>query len=67
MMLQLPYRLGEIHVGKGVMIGMEALIMSGVAIGEGAIIGAFFSDKKHSNLDYIYWVTVYKGSKRNIR
>lgn len=37
----LPYRLGEIHIGKGVMIGMESLIMPGVTIGEGAVIGAF--------------------------
>lgn len=38
---KLPYKLGEIHIGKGVMIGMESLIMPGVTIGEGAIIGAF--------------------------
>lgn len=37
----LPYRLGEIHIGKGVMIGMESLIMPGVTIGEGAIVGAY--------------------------
>jgi acetyltransferase-like isoleucine patch superfamily enzyme len=37
----LPYRLGEIHVGKGVMIGMESMIMPGVNIGDGAIVGAF--------------------------
>lgn len=34
------YRLGEIHIGKGVMVGMETMIMPGVAIGDGAIIGA---------------------------
>lgn len=34
------YSKGEIHIGKGVMIGMESLIMPGVTIGEGAIIGA---------------------------
>jgi len=34
------YRLGEIHIGKGVMVGMEAMIMPGVTIGDGAIIGA---------------------------
>ncbi len=38
---KLPYRLGEIHIGKGVMIGMESLIMPGVTIGDGAIIGAY--------------------------
>lgn len=36
----LKYRLGEIHIGRGVMIGMESMIMPGVTIGEGAIIGA---------------------------
>ena len=34
------YRYGEIHIGKGVMLGMESMIMPGVTIGEGAIIGA---------------------------
>lgn len=34
------YRLGEIHIGKGVMVGMESMIMPGVTIGDGAIIGA---------------------------
>lgn len=34
------YRLGEIHIGKGVMIGMESMIMPGVTVGDGAIIGA---------------------------
>lgn len=38
---KLPYRLGEIHIGKGVMIGMESMIMPGVTIGDGAIIGAY--------------------------
>lgn len=38
---KLPYRLGEIHIGKGCMIGMESMIMPGVTIGEGAIVGAF--------------------------
>jgi len=38
---KLPYKLGIIHIGKGVMIGMESMIMPGVTIGEGAIIGAF--------------------------
>jgi len=37
---KLPYKLGEIHIGKGVMIGMETLIMPGVTIGDGAIVGA---------------------------
>ncbi len=34
------YRLGEIHIGKGVMVGMETMIMPGVTIGDGAIVGA---------------------------
>lgn len=38
---KLPYKLGEIHIGRGVMIGMESLIMPGVTIGDGAIIGAY--------------------------
>ena len=37
----LGYRTGEIHIGKGVMVGMETMIMPGVTIGDGAIIGAF--------------------------
>lgn len=37
----LGYRLGEIHIGKGVMLGMESMVMPGVTIGDGAIIGAF--------------------------
>lgn len=36
----LKYRKGEIHIGKGVMLGMETMVMPGVSIGEGAIIGA---------------------------
>ena len=34
------YKLGEIHIGKGVMVGMETMIMPGVTIGDGAVIGA---------------------------
>ena len=34
------YRYGEIHIGKGVRVGMESLIMPGVTIGDGAVIGA---------------------------
>ena len=37
----LGYRTGEIHIGKGVMVGMETMIMPGGTIGDGAIIGAF--------------------------
>lgn len=36
----LGYKTGEIHIGKGVMVGMESIIMPGVTIGDGAIIGA---------------------------
>ena len=36
----LGYKTGEIHIGRGVMVGMETIIMPGVTIGDGAIIGA---------------------------
>lgn len=36
----LGYRYGVIHIGKGVMVGMETMIMPGVNIGDGAIVGA---------------------------
>ena len=36
----LGYKTGEIQIGKGVMVGMETIIMPGVTIGDGAIIGA---------------------------
>ena len=36
----LGYKTGEVHIGKGVMVGMESIIMPGVTIGDGAIIGA---------------------------
>lgn len=38
---ELPYRTGEIHIGKGVMLGMETMVMPGVTIGDGAIVGAY--------------------------
>ena len=38
---KLKYKLGKIHIGKGVMIGMESMIMPGVTVGDGAIVGAF--------------------------
>jgi acetyltransferase-like isoleucine patch superfamily enzyme len=38
---KLPYKFGKIHIGKGVLIGMNTMVMPGVTIGEGAIIGAF--------------------------
>lgn len=37
---KLPYKYGEIHLGKGCSTGTGTLIMPGVSIGEGAIIGA---------------------------
>ena len=37
----LGYKLGEIHIGRGVMVGMETMIMPGVTIGDGAIVGAY--------------------------
>lgn len=36
----LKYRIGEVHIGKGVMLGMETMVMPGVTIGDGAIVGA---------------------------
>lgn len=36
----LPYKKGEIHLGKGCSTGTGTIIMPGVTIGEGAIIGA---------------------------
>lgn len=37
---KLPYKTGEIHLGKGCSTGTGTLIMPGVTVGEGAIIGA---------------------------
>ena len=37
---KLPYKYGEIHIGKGVMIGMMTMVMPGAVIGDGAIVGA---------------------------
>lgn len=37
---KLPYKTGEIHLGKGCSTGTGTLILPGVTIGEGAIIGA---------------------------
>ncbi|MBQ0115749.1 MAG: acyltransferase [Bacteroidales bacterium] len=37
---KLGYRLGEIHLCKGSLVGMESMVMPGVTIGEGAIVGA---------------------------
>ncbi|WP_324721852.1 acyltransferase [Salinimicrobium sp. HB62] len=37
---KLPYTKKKIKIGKGVMVGMDTVIMPGVTIGEGAIIGA---------------------------
>lgn len=37
---KLGYRLGEIHLCKGCLIGMESFVMPGVTVGEGAIVGA---------------------------
>lgn len=36
----MPYIKADIHIGEGVHIGMESIIMPGVTIGKGAIIGA---------------------------
>ena len=35
-----PYKIEDIHIGRGVHIGMDTIIMPGVCIGDGAIIGA---------------------------
>lgn len=37
---KLPYKYGEIQIGKGVMIGMMTMVMPETVIGEGVIIGA---------------------------
>lgn len=37
---KLPYKTGEIHLGRGCSTGTDTLIMPGVTIGEGAIVGA---------------------------
>lgn len=37
---KMPYKTGEIHLGKGCSTGTGTIIMPGVSIGEGAIIGA---------------------------
>lgn len=37
---KLPYKTGEIHLGRGCSTGTGTLIMPGVSIGEGAIVGA---------------------------
>ena len=37
---KLPYKTGEIHLGKGCSTGTGTLIMPGVTIGEGAVVGA---------------------------
>ena len=37
---KLGYRYGEIHMGKGSLVGMNSFIMPGVTIGEGALVGA---------------------------
>ena len=37
---KVDYRLGYIHIGKGVMVGMETMIMPVFTIGDCAVIGA---------------------------
>jgi len=37
---KMPYIIDDIHIGKGVHVGMDTVIMPGVNIGDGAIIGA---------------------------
>ena len=37
---KLPYKTGEIHLGRGCSTGTGTIIMPGVSIGEGAIVGA---------------------------
>lgn len=38
---QQPYKYGEIHLCRNCAIGTKSLVMSGVTVGEGAIVGAF--------------------------
>lgn len=35
----LPYKVEDIHLGRGCCIGMRSVVMPGVTVGEGAIIG----------------------------
>lgn len=37
---KLGYRVADIHLCKGCLIGMESFVMPGVTVGEGAIVGA---------------------------
>lgn len=37
---KMPYIIDDIYIGRGVHVGMDTIIMSGVKIGDGAIIGA---------------------------
>lgn len=37
---KMPYIVEDIHIGRGVHIGMDTIVMPGVTIGDGAIIGA---------------------------
>jgi acetyltransferase-like isoleucine patch superfamily enzyme len=37
---KLPYKTGEIHLGRGCSTGTDTIIMPGVSIGEGAVVGA---------------------------
>lgn len=37
---KLPYIIADIHISRGVHLGMGSIVMPGVTIGEGAIIGA---------------------------
>lgn len=34
------YRFGEVHIGRGVLIGANCTVLCGVTIGDGAVVGA---------------------------
>lgn len=36
---ELPYKVEDIHLGRGCCIGMRSIVMPGVTVGEGAIVG----------------------------
>lgn len=36
----LGYKTGEIHIGRGALLGQQCMVMPGVTIGDGAIVGA---------------------------
>ena len=50
--LMTPRYKGDIIIGNDVWIGFGATILSGVTIGDGAIVGGEFSNKRRTTLCY---------------